>query len=97
MMFMVLSLGLFANTGGLFKYTDNSGGGIVKDTAIYVYNVESEKIPKTPQQVKILMVSAQKKICSDETVSELIRQGLKVQYVYITDDRFVVVVIDKCE
>jgi len=92
---IVMSTFIYANSGELFSFKDGGAGGIVNDTAVYVYT-DNKELPKTSAEVKILSYIAKSKVCKDENVKILIDKGLKIQYVYVGKESIAVIVIDRC-
>jgi hypothetical protein len=97
---LMLAMGisvLSADSGEYFKFEGIAGGGLVGDTMTYIYKKNGEEIPKSSTEVNMLSVIAKKKVCSNKVVKEYMNQGLKVQYIYLGTDDFVIVNIDSCD
>jgi hypothetical protein len=88
---------LTANSGEIFNFEDGAAGGLVGNTAMYVYKKETKELPSTKFEAKLLALSGKSKICEDKQAKEMIKSGLKIQYVYVSDKRVAVVTIDNCD
>ena len=89
----------FALQGEMFNFQENTAGGIVGNSAIYIYHMEDTEIPKTSSEATTLSVIAKKKLCDNKDIRELIEAGIlkEVQYVYVGQKRSAVVIIENCD
>ncbi len=88
----------FALQGEMFNFKDNTAGGIIGNSAIYIYHMKDNEIPETPSEAITLSAIAKKKLCDNKDIRELIEAGIlkEVQYVYVGQKRTAVVVIENC-
>jgi hypothetical protein len=92
---IVMSTFIYANSGELFDFKDGGAGGLVNDTAVYVYT-DNKEMPKNSGDVKILTYILKSKVCKDEDVKSLVEKGLKIHYIYVGEESIAVIAIDNC-
>jgi hypothetical protein len=87
---------LSANSGDLFDFDGQAGGGLSGDTITYVYMKDQKELPSNKSEAKILTLIAQKKVCKDSQARSFIAQGMRVQYIYVGKTSIAISTIDQC-